>query len=71
MGLASYFRKFVHNFAVMARPLTDLTKKDVSWCWGPLQIKAFEMLKERLVARPALTLSNAEAAIEVHTDACK
>ena len=71
VGLASYFRKFVQNFAVMARPLTDLTKKDVPWCWGPLQIKAFEMLKERLVARPVLALYNAEAAIEVHTDACK
>ena len=29
------------------------------------------MLKERLVARPVLALHNAEAAIEVHTDACK
>ena len=55
----------------MARPLTDLTKKDVLWCWGSLQIKAFEMLKERLVARPILALCNAEAATDVHTDARK
>jgi len=27
LGLASYYRKYVHDFAVIAAPLTDDTKK--------------------------------------------
>ena len=55
MGLASYFRKLVQNFSVIAQPLTDLTK-NIPWCWGPLQIKTFEILKQWLVARPVVTV---------------
>ena len=38
---------------------------------GTSQIKAFEMLMQRLVAKPVLVWYNAETVIEVHTDACK
>ena len=33
-GLASYFRKFICGFSQLAKPLTDLTRNQVVWCWG-------------------------------------
>ena len=71
VGLVSYFRKFIRNFAVLARPLTDLLKKDVPWRWCSEQRDAFSRLKQLLVERPILALYDGEVPTEVHTDACK
>lgn len=71
VGLASYFRKFVKDFSVIARPLTKLTKKNEPWHFGPEQMKAYSTLKEKLISRPVLALYNPKAKLEVHTDASK
>lgn len=34
MGLASFFRRFVPKFAEKARPLTELSKKNIPFKWG-------------------------------------
>jgi len=34
-GLASYYRKFVKNFASIAEPLSALTQKGVRFNWSP------------------------------------
>ena len=54
LGFANYYRRFVQNFAVIADPLTSLTRKDVEWQWGPYQRCAFQQLKEALCAAPIL-----------------
>lgn len=33
MGLCSYYRRFIRNFANLARPLTDLIKKNEPFRW--------------------------------------
>lgn len=71
LGLCSYFRKFIEKFAILAKPLTDLTKKDVSWSWGFDQIQSFNTLKQKLSSRPVLALFNEKLSCEIHTDACK
>ncbi|CAK1554040.1 unnamed protein product [Leptosia nina] len=71
IGLCSYFRKFIYKFAQIARPLTDLTKKDVAWNWGTTQAESFVELKKRLCSKPVLALYDPSLEIEIHTDACK
>lgn len=69
LGLTSYFRKFVKNYAGIAHDLYRLLQKNVAWQWGPEQQEAFDQLKKVLTTRPLLSLYRREGAIEVHTDA--
>ena len=71
VGLASYFRKFVKDFAVIARPLTNLTKKDTPWRWEEAEQVAFDKLRRLLSERPILALYDSKAVTELHTDASK
>lgn len=71
LGLASYFRKYIKEFATIAKPLTSLTKKDVTFEWGAEQQNAFDTLKERLTSRPLLAIYDPVLPTEVHTDASK
>lgn len=71
VGLASFFRRFVYNFATLAKPLTKLTKSDAKWEWGPEQESAFQDIKAKLISRPILALYNPDHATEVHCDASK
>jgi len=34
IGLTSYYRKYIENFAKIANPLTELTKKDIQFNWS-------------------------------------
>ena len=55
LGLASYFRKFVRNFAEIAAPLFQLTHKDAKFQWGDMQQSAFEQLKCALTSAPVVS----------------
>lgn len=44
LGLCSYFRKFVENFSIIAKPLYDLTKKNTEF--SETERRAFDTLKE-------------------------
>ena len=54
LGLATFYRPFIRNFANIAKPLTELLKKDVEWSWKNKEIKAFEDLKRTLTSAPVL-----------------
>ncbi|KAK8756781.1 hypothetical protein V5799_000517 [Amblyomma americanum] len=70
VGLCSYFRRFIKNFAGTARPLTDLLKKDTPFTWGPAQEEAFSSLVDLLTSPPILAHFDPSAPTEVRTDAC-
>src|SRR5690606_5336831 len=69
LGLCSYFRRFVPNFAHRAHALHELLRTGVSWEWTGPADAAFEDLKKCLSTPPVLAHYNPQAAVELHTDA--
>ncbi|XP_058195949.1 uncharacterized protein LOC131312301 [Rhododendron vialii] len=56
LGLAGYYRKFIHGFSAIALPMTKLTRKDVKVLWSDECENSFLELKKRLVSAPVLTI---------------
>jgi len=56
LGLASYFRRFVKIFSIIAKPLYDLIKKNQDFIFGEDQLSAFEKIKVFLTSPPVLCL---------------
>ena len=54
LGLTSYYRRFILNYAFIAKPLHDLTKDDSKFLFEKEHEMAFEKLKEALVSPPVL-----------------
>ena len=69
LGLAGFYRRFVRDFSTIAAPLHELTKKGVSFHWGPAQDQAFDTLKERLTSAPLLQLPDFGKTFELECDA--
>lgn len=70
LGLTGYFRKFIENYSLVAKPLTDLLKENRRFEFGEKETKSFERLKEILARRPTLGIYDVNAETELHTDAC-
>ena len=69
MGLANFYRRFVKGFAAIAKPLTDLTKKDRDFTWSNEEEAAFQKLKEALTSAPILQVFDEDKPHEVWVDA--
>ena len=69
LGFANFYRRFIKDFAKMARPLNDLTKKDVPWTWGTGQQEAFDALKQAFITAPILRLWDPTRPTRVEVDA--
>ena len=64
LGLASFYRKYVHHFASIAAPLHQLSKQGAAFQWREdHEDKAFRMLKQALTSAPLLVLPDVERAL--------
>ncbi|KAL5013072.1 hypothetical protein ScPMuIL_011623 [Solemya velum] len=72
LGFVGFYRKFVQNFATLAIPLTDLTKKSMpnKVIWNETLQQAFESLKLVLLKGPVLRSPDFEKQFILRTDAC-
>jgi transposase InsO family protein len=69
LGLATYFRKFIKDFARLAMPLHGMTRKGVLWDWKSSCQQAFDAIKQALTQAPCLAFPDFSKPFEVHTDA--
>ena len=68
LGLASYYRKFIKDFATIAEPLNRLTRKNVSFKWDMDCENSFSQLKEALVRHPVLAYPDYDQKFFLTTD---
>ena len=71
LGLVGYYRKFVPHFSDIARPLTQLTRKNEGFNWSTECDKCFHMLKDYLQEAPILRYPDPTANYILYTDASK
>ncbi len=69
LGLATYYRKFVKNFSIIASPLHTLTRKNVQWEWTLNCQQAFQELKDLLTETPVLAFPSFTHQFILDTDA--
>ena len=69
LGLANFYWRFVKGFAVIAKPLTDLMRKDKAFTWGAEEGAAFNKLKEALTSAPILQVFDKDKIHKVWVDA--
>lgn len=69
LGLVGYYRRFIPQFSKIAKPLTDLLKKDKAFIWETLQTRAFDELRNFLCTEPILRYPDFTQTFVLTTDA--
>jgi len=69
IGLCSYYRHFIKDFAKISKPLADKTSDKVAFTWTDDMSTAFTQLKTALCSPPVLAYPDYEKEFIVSTDA--
>ena len=71
LGLAGYYRRFIEGFSKLARPMTELLKKEKKFQWSAACEDSFQEMKKRLTTAPVLTLPDIRKDFEIFCDASR
>src|SRR6266403_3155851 len=69
LGFCNFYHAFIRGFANIARPLNQLTRKDVEWTWNAKEQQAFDDLRRQVMAEPVLKQPELDKPFELEVDA--
>jgi len=71
LGFANFYRRFIKDYSRVARPLTELTKKETgrNWSWNEEAGAASRELKHRFTTAPILAHFDPTRPVIMETDA--
>jgi RNase H-like domain found in reverse transcriptase len=69
LGVFGYQQPFIHGFADIAKPLTELTKKDMPFVWTPHCTAAIQQLKGIVLSDPVLQQPHPDRPYTLEVDA--
>jgi len=69
LDFMNYYRRFIKDFAQVARPMNMLMRKDVKWRWEGEEQAVFDKLKKTFTTRPVLVAPDLDKEFRVEADA--
>lgn len=68
LGLCNFYRRFIRGYSLLAKPLTDLTKKENLWDWTTACQQVFESLKTAIRSDPVLRHFDLRRTVYIEVD---
>jgi hypothetical protein len=69
LGLAGYYRRFILDFSKIAKPMTELLKKEAKFYWDDKCEEAFHTLRKFLTTAPVLAQPDSTKPFDVYCGA--
>ena len=68
LGFVQHLGKFIPNLSDTSKPLRDLCKADMEFCWQSAQELSFEKLKQACISAPVLQYDDVNQPVEIQAD---
>lgn len=69
LGFENFYQRFINNYSSLLKPLTNLTRKDMTWRWEEDKQRAFQGLKDAICSEPVLAHPDPEKQYLMETNA--